>query len=157
MMSMTQGRCVKVLLAALLALSGCASSGATSANRVSRSDTGRSHTVTKGEVIYVREVVIEGEGAVGGAIAGGVLGLAVGNQFGGGRARSLTRAAGAVGGAAAGSAVAQRASEQTGLEITVELEGGEVVVVIQAADEAFEVGDSVRVLRRTDGQVRVVQ
>lgn len=157
MVSITKVRCVNVLLIAMLVLSGCASRGGTSANRVSRSDTGRAHTVTKGEVIYVREVVIEGEGEVVGALAGGVLGLAVGNQFGGGRARSLTRAAGAVGGAAVGSAVAQRASEQTGLEISVELETGEVIVVMQVADEVFHVGDSVRVLRRTDGQVRVVQ
>jgi hypothetical protein len=31
------------------------------------------------------------------------------------------------------------------------------VVVIQPADERFEKGDSVRVLRRTDGGVRVMQ
>lgn len=153
-----QAGCVAVMMAVMVVSPGCSNSrGTSSANRVSRSDTGRTNTVTKGEVTYVREVIIEGDSGVGGAIAGGVLGLAVGNQFGGGRARSLTRAAGAVGGAAAGSAVQQRLSEQTGLEITVELETGEVIVVIQAADERFVIGDSVRVLQRADGQARVVQ
>jgi outer membrane lipoprotein SlyB len=155
--SMIRIGCVVALAAAMVTSISCAPDRTTSANRVTQRDTGRSHTMTRGEVVYVREVVIAGEAGAGGAIAGGVLGLAVGNQFGGGRTRSLTRAAGAVGGAAAGAAIAERASEQTGVEITVELETGEVVVILQAADEVFEVGDSVRVLRRSDGQVRVVQ
>lgn len=36
------------------------------------------------------------------------------------------------------------------------VETGEVMVVIQAADQVAQVGDSVRVLRRSDGGVRVV-
>jgi outer membrane lipoprotein SlyB len=149
--------CAAALLAAIAVFPGCDATSPASANRVSRSDTGRSSSVANGEVIYVREVVIEGESGTAGALAGGVLGLAVGDQFGGGRARNLTRAAGAVGGAAAGSAVAQRVTERTGLEITVELDNGEVLAVIQAADQDFRVGDSVRVLQRPDGQARVVQ
>ena len=54
-----------LLLGAVLALAGCASSPS-SANTVRRSETGRAQTVERGEVVYVREVTIEGE-AQGGA------------------------------------------------------------------------------------------
>ena len=136
-------------------MAGCASRP-TSANSVSRSETGRAHRVEKGEVIYVREVTIEGEARGAGGIAGGALGFAVGG-LAGGRGRSVARTGGAVAGAAAGSAVERRATTQAGVELTVELESGEVIVVIQAADELFDEGDQVRVLRRSDGGVRVMQ
>ena len=44
-----------------------------------------------------------------------------------------------------------------GVEVTVELDDGDVIVVVQAADEDFSKGDQVRVLERSDGGVRVVQ
>ena len=74
-----------------------------------------------------------------------------------GRGRGVARAGGAVAGAAAGNAIERRVTTQSGVEVTVELESGEVIVVIQAADEVFHGGNSVRVLRRSDGGVRVVQ
>lgn len=134
---------------------GCATSPS-SANTVRRSETGRVHTVQTGEVIYVREVTIEGEAGGAGALGGGALGFAVGNMAQG-RGRSVARAGGAVAGAAAGTAIERRVTTRAGVEVTVELESGEVIVVIQAADEVFHVGDSVRVLRRSDGGVRVMQ
>lgn len=147
---------IVLLAAGTLVLAGCASSPA-SANTVSRSDTGRAHTVEKGEVVYVRAVTIEGESRGGGAVAGGVLGFAVGNTIGSGSGRTLARAGGTVAGAAVGSAAERAATTVPGVEVSVELESGEVVVVIQAADETFEIGDQVRVLRRADGRVRVLQ
>ena len=152
-------RCLVVLVAlapVTLALTACASRPA-SANTVSRSETGRAHTVETGEVVYVRQVTIEGESRGAGAIAGGVLGFAVGNTVGSGSGRTLARAAGSVAGASAGSAAERAATTTAGVEVTVELESGEVVVIIQAADEVFKIGDQVRVLRRSDGGVRVMQ
>ena len=143
-----------LLLGTVLALAGCASSPS-SANTVRRSETGRAHTVQRGEVIYVREVTIEGEAHGAGAVAGGAMGFALGS-LAGGRGRGVARVGGAVAGAAAGTAVERRVTTQTGVEVTIELEGGEVMVVVQAADEVFKQGDSVRVLRRSDG-VRVIQ
>jgi outer membrane lipoprotein SlyB len=144
-----------LLLCSVLALAGCASSPS-SANTVRRSETGRAHTVQRGEVIYVREVTIEGEAHGAGGLAGGVMGFALGGMVDG-RARGVARAGGAVAGAAAGSAIERRATTQPGVEVTVELENGDVIVIIQAADEVFTKGDSVRVLRRSDGGVRVMQ
>lgn len=144
-----------LLLGTVLALAGCASSPS-SANTVRRSETGRAHTVQRGEVIYVREVTIEGEAHGAGAVAGGAMGFALGG-LAGGRGRGVARVGGAVAGAAAGTAVERRVTTQTGVEVTIELESGEVMVVIQAADEVFNKGDSVRVLQRSDGGVRVMQ
>ncbi len=144
-----------LVLGAALTLAGCASSP-TSANSVRRSETGQSHTVQRGEVIYVREVTIEGEARGAGAVAGGAMGFALGG-LAGGQGRGVARTGGAVAGAVAGNAIERRVTTQTGVEVTIELESGEVIVVIQAADEVFNKGDSVRVLRRTDGGVRVMQ
>lgn len=158
-MSTTRAHLLFILMplsAATIGLGACASSPS-SANTVSRSDTGRAHSVERGEVVYVRQVTIEGEARGGGAVAGGVLGWAVGNTIGSGSGRTLARAGGTVAGAAAGSAVERAATTVQGVEVSVELQSGEVVVIIQAADEIFEVGDQVRVLRRGDGQVRVLQ
>jgi outer membrane lipoprotein SlyB len=145
-----------LVLGAALTLSGCATSP-TSANTVRRSETGMAHTFERGEVIYVRNVTIEGESEGIGALAGGAMGLAVGNLFGGGRGRDLSRVGGTIAGAAAGTAIERSVTTVAGLEVTILLESGELLVVHQAADEVFDPGDSVRVIRRADGGVRVVQ
>lgn len=139
-----------------LVLSGCATSP-TSANTVRRSETGQAHTFERGEVIFVRQVTIEGESEGVGGLAGGAMGLALGNLVGGGRGRDVARVGGTIAGAAAGTAIERGVTTVAGVEVSVELESGEIVVVVQAADEVFEVGDSVRVIRRADGGVRVVQ
>jgi outer membrane lipoprotein SlyB len=141
---------------AMLSLTGCATSP-TSANTVRRDETGQIHRVERGEVIFVRQVTIEGESQGVGAVAGGAMGLALGNLVGGGRGRDLSRVSGTLAGAAVGTAVERNVTTVAGVEVTVELDSREVIVVVQAADEVFEVGDWVRVIRRADGGVRVTQ
>lgn len=148
--------CVTVICSVTALLSGCAASP-TSANTVSRSETGRAHRVENGEIVLVREVTIEGESRGLGAAAGGAMGFVLGRSVGGGSGRDIATTAGAIAGAGAGSAIERNATTVPGLELTVELESGEMIVVIQAADETFDEGDSVRVIRRNDGGVRVVQ
>lgn len=145
-----------LVLGVVLTMSGCATSP-TSAHTVRRSETGMAHTFERGEVIYVRDVTIEGESQGLGALAGGAMGLAVGNLVGGGRGRDLSRVTGTIAGAAAGTAMEQAVTTVAGVEVTILLESGELVVVLQAADEVFRKGDSVRLIRRADGGVRVVQ
>lgn len=143
-------------VAASLAVTGCATKP-TGAHTVHRSETGRAHAVESGEVIYVRPVTIQGEVGGLGAVAGGAMGLALGNLVGGGRGQTVARTGGAIAGAAVGSAVEQNVTTVDGVEVTVLLQSGEVIVVIQSADEVFRKGDYVRVLRRSDGGVRVMQ
>ena len=126
----------------MLTLTSCASSMSGSAYR--RDQARQAQTVHEGTVVYVRPVQIEGTKSGLGTIAGGIMGAALGSTIGGGSGRVVATAAEGV-------------TRQNGLEITVELDNGEVIAVAQAADEIFEVGDRVRVLRRPGGEARVIQ
>ncbi|MHC4258568.1 MAG: outer membrane lipoprotein [Planctomycetota bacterium] len=146
-----------ILILLCVAIVGCSSTSSYSSNTISRSQAGRTQTVQDGEVLYVRPVTIEGSKSPVGAIAGGVLGYAVGNSIGGGRGNKMARAAGTVGGAAAGSAVQTNVTQEQALEITVRMDSGEIISIVQSADERFDDGDRVRVLQRPDGTARVIQ
>ena len=134
---------------------GCASS--MSGSTYSRDQARKVQTVHEGEVIMVREVLIEGTKSGLGGLAGGIMGFALGNTIGGGSGKGVARAAGTIAGAAAGGAIEEGATRQKGLEITVKLDNGETVSIVQGADEKFDEGDLVRVLRRPDGSARVIQ
>ena len=143
-----------LILIGLIAV-GCAPS--MSGSTYSRDQAQKVQTVHEGEVIMVREVLIEGTKSGLGGLAGGVMGFALGSTVGGGSGKGVAMAAGTVAGAAAGAAIEESATRQTGLEITVKLDNGQVVSIVQAADERFDEGDLVRVLRRPDGTARVIQ
>jgi len=103
-------------------------------------------SVRFGVVESVREVHVNprdtGTGTAGGAILGGIAGSNVGGGSG--------QVAGAVGGAILGGIIGhnveQSANERRGLEITVLLDSGRYLAVVQEPDEAFRAGDRVRVL-----------
>src|SRR4051812_45022202 len=83
-----------------------------------------------------------GVGTMGGAALGGLAGSTVGGGTG--------QVAGAIGGAILGgiigSNVERGANERQGVEVTVLLDSGQYVSIVQEADEAFGAGDRVRVL-----------
>jgi outer membrane lipoprotein SlyB len=125
----------------------------------SRDEVRKVQTVEKGEVIMIREVQIEGTKSPFGAIAGGVMGYALGSAIGGGAGKTIAKAGGAVGGALAGAAAEEGLTRQKGQEITVKLDSGEVVAIVQGIEknDTFDEGDRVQVLRRPDGTARVIQ
>jgi outer membrane lipoprotein SlyB len=143
-----------IILIGLIAV-GCAPS--MSGSTYSRDQAQKAQTVHEGEVIMVREVLVEGTKSGLGGVAGGVMGFVLGSTIGGGSGKNVARAAGAIGGAAAGAAIEEGATRQKGLEITVQLDNGETISIVQGADETFDEGDSVKVLRRPDGSARVIQ
>jgi outer membrane lipoprotein SlyB len=53
---------------------------------------------------------------------------------------------GAVLGGIAGQAVEQNATGKRGVEVTVKLDSGQMVAIMQEADETFRPGDRVRIL-----------
>jgi outer membrane lipoprotein SlyB len=119
-------------------------------------------TAQEGRVILTREVVVEGRSSGVGSVVGAATGYAVARRTSAGRSgsgRRLVRAGGAVAGGAAGSAVERRATQDTAVEITVELDSGGVVTVVQQAKSGrhFAVGDEVRVVTRSDGRTWVEQ
>lgn len=110
-----------------------------------------------GTILHVAEVQIQHNETGLGAVAGGVLGGIVGSTIGGGRGSTLATAGGAVAGAAAGSAVERARGTRPAWELEVQLESGEVFVIVQEQDDIFAVGDHVRVIEGRDGSFRVRQ
>lgn len=140
----------------LITLAGCASSQ--TPNVYSRNQAQRAQQVTLGTVQYVREVHIEGTQSGAGNIAGAVMGGLLGSAVGSGAGRRLATGAGAISGAVAGGALEEGATRANGYEITVRLEDGRTMAIVQAKDatnEIFTPGDKVRVLQNPDGTTRV--
>jgi outer membrane lipoprotein SlyB len=142
-------------MALVAALSGCASSR--SGEVYSRDQARRVQTVQLGTVESVKPVKIEGTksglGTVGGGVAGGVAGSTIGSGAG----STLAALGGAIVGAVAGTAGEEAVTRKNGLEITVKLDSGPTLVVVQEADVAYAPGDRVRVLTGSDGVTRVAR
>lgn len=103
-------------------------------------------SVRFGVVESVREVRIQpresGVGTAGGAALGGI----AGSQVGGGSGRVAGAIGGAILGGIIGQSVERGANETPGVEVTVLLDSGRYIAVVQEADEHFRAGDRVRVL-----------
>jgi len=143
---------VCIALASLL-VAGCASSR--SGEVYSRDQARKAQTVEMGTVQSVKAVQIEGTKSPVGAIAGGAVGGALGHTIGHGTGRTVATVLGAVGGAVGGSVAEEHLTKKDGLEITVQLDDGRVISVVQEADVYFQVGDRVRVQTGPDGTTRV--
>jgi outer membrane lipoprotein SlyB len=103
-------------------------------------------SVRFGVVDSVRPVRINpgdtGVGTAGGAVLGGLAGSTVG----GGNGQVAGAVGGAILGGILGSNIERSANERQGVEVTVLLDNGRYISVVQEADEAFRPGDRVRVL-----------
>ncbi|MEJ2470906.1 MAG: glycine zipper 2TM domain-containing protein [Desulfuromonadales bacterium] len=123
----------------------------------SRDQARTSQSVYYGTLLRVEEVMIEGTQSGAGTIAGGVMGGVLGSAIGGGSGQRIATAGGAVLGGMAGSAIEKNATSAVGVELEVELDNGELLVVVQEKDSVYRVGDRVRVLRDGRGTTRVRQ
>jgi outer membrane lipoprotein SlyB len=142
-----QTRTWAIALAAMTAIGagGCAAPGQGSADYRSY-QTGTEQSVRFGVVEAVRPVRIEGAQSGVGTATGAVLGGLAGNTVGKGYGSTAAAVAGAVLGGIIGSNIEQDATRGEGIEITVLLDGGQYIAVVQGADELFRIGDRVRVL-----------
>ena len=128
-------------------LSGCAP-------KVGGSDVnvGGARTVQRvafGTVQSVRQVRIENDASVGtavGTIGGAVVGGVLGSMIGDGRGRTLATMGGAIAGAGVGHLGGQALQSQTGLEVTVLMDNGEIIAIAQGADLSFSPGQRVQVV-----------
>ena len=136
----------KLLVATLISvlLVACASSN--SGSVYSRDEARKVQTVKTGVVESVRPVKLEGTKSPVGTIAGGAVGGIAGSSVGGGRGSAIAAVIGAVVGGLAGSAAEEGITRKDGLEITVKLDGGGLVAVVQEADETFKAGEKVRLV-----------
>ena len=140
----------QLMLAACLALllSACASSN--SGSVYSRDDARKVQTVKTGVVESVRSVKLEGTKSPVGTIAGGAVGGIAGGSIGHGRGSAVAAVVGAVAGAIAGSAIEEGVTRKDAFEITVKLDGGGLVAIVQEADEQFHPGEKVRIIENGD-------
>lgn len=103
-------------------------------------------TVNFGVVESVREVRLHGGETGVGAASGAAIGMVAGSNVGGGSGQVVGAIAGTVLGGIIGSNVERSANEQLGVEVTVLMDSGKYLAVVQGADELFRAGDRVRVL-----------
>jgi outer membrane lipoprotein SlyB len=143
-----------VLSALSLLLGGCASS--LTGDSYSRGEARHETTIRKGVVESVRYVKLEGTKSGVGAVTGGAVGGIAGGAAGHGRGSSIAAVLGAVTGGLLGAAAEEGVTRQQGIEITVQLDDGSLLAVVQAADEEFVPGEKIRLLR-TGGTTRVAK
>jgi outer membrane lipoprotein SlyB len=142
-----------VAIACALALGGCAYNQYGAADYRGYEARGE-QSVRFGVVESVRNVRIQphntGVGGTSGAIIGGIAGSTVG----GGNGQIVGAIGGSILGAIIGSNIEQQANEVPGIEVTVLLDSGKYVAIVQQGDEAFRAGDRVRIVSGRD-QTRV--
>lgn len=146
----------RTLLIAALAgatLAGCA--GSRSGDVYSRDEARREMNVRMGVVESVREVTLEGTRSGVGGLAGAAVGGVAGSSVGQGKGQIIGSILGAVAGGLAGSAIEEGGNRKPAMEITVRLDSGQTVAIVQEGDARdFRVGDRVRLLS-SRGETRV--
>ena len=144
---------ISTLLVSLLAMQGCAwrdYSDSTYAD----GETQRAHSITMATVVSVRTITIERGVTGAGAAAGGSVGGIFGNRIGKGNGPIAGAVVGAVAGGLAGQAIEGELAKTKGLEISLRLDDGQMIAVVQGVNETFKAGDRVRVLT-AEGKSRV--
>jgi outer membrane lipoprotein SlyB len=112
----------------------------------SRDEARKVQTIRTGVVESVRQVKLEGSKTPIGTVAGAAVGGIAGGSTGSGAGGTIAAVIGAVAGGLLGSAIEEGVTRKNGLEITIKLDGGALVAVVQEADEAFAPGDRVRLV-----------
>jgi outer membrane lipoprotein SlyB len=145
---------VAVVVVAAVVFAGCASSQ--SGSTYSRNHARQAQSIEMGMVEAVNEAMIEGTKTPIGAAAGAVMGGVIGHSIGGGSGKDIATVAGALGGAAVGAGVEEKITKTNAWELTIKLDSGKMLIVVQGKDkkESFAVGDRVRVITAADGTVR---
>lgn len=161
---------IKILTVALVsvfALEGCAGGMGMGSNYPTQTPQYGSNypqqaqTSQAGVITNVRQVAMQSgqSGLPIGALIGAAAGGALGSSMGKGSGKIAATVAGAALGGYAGNMVQaqQQGASQTGLEITVRLYTGNTIVVTQAADQQFNIGQRVRVVTDVNGTTYVTR
>ncbi|MFZ6746564.1 glycine zipper 2TM domain-containing protein [Undibacterium sp. JH2W] len=136
-----------LILLAIASLSGCAVTSHNSGSVYSARQAQNEQSVRMAYVESVREVIIDrGQSGVGTATGAALGGLAAGSAIGKGNGSVAAAIVGAVAGGIIGQSIERDATHVRGLEITVRLDNGELRAITQEADEAFQLGERVRLL-----------
>jgi outer membrane lipoprotein SlyB len=131
-------------------VAGCAHYGG-SDQRYAHWEARTAYDVVYGRVDAVREVEIGGYATVIGRWGGAQVGQALGSTVHRGSARRVSRAVAGVAAAVAGEALEREMTSERGVELTVLLDSGQLIAVVQADDVELAPGDPVRVLLGPEG------
>jgi len=135
-----------LLLLITTSLVGCASS--LSGDSYSRSEARTVQRVEYGFIEQLRPIKIEGTKTPIGSGAGAAVGGIVGSSVGGDTASKVMAVIGAVAGGMAGAAIEEGVTRTHGVEITVKMDNGRTIAIVQtlSPNERFAVGERVRVI-----------
>ena len=135
-----------VLLLITTVFAGCASN--LSGDSYSRSEAREVHDVDYGVIEQLRPVNIEGTKTPIGSVAGAAIGGIAGSSVGGRTVGRVMAVIGAVAGGLAGAAIEEGVTRTRGVEITLKLDSGRTIAVVQqlSPNERFEVGERVRLI-----------
>ncbi|MEM7442888.1 MAG: glycine zipper 2TM domain-containing protein [Pseudomonadota bacterium] len=140
-----RGGVVAILASFMLVLAACAPN--ISQNTVSLDDANRVERSELATVVSYRPVNVEGTRTGIGAVAGAAAGGTAGSLIGGGTTENIL---GAIGGAVAGGLVGNYLEEgltrQTGLEYTLRLNNGQIVTLVQGAEQPIAPGSRVLII-----------
>ncbi len=134
---------------------GCAESR--SGKVYSRDEARKSLAVQYGMVLEIHAATIEGTKTAAGPLMGGAAGAAVGSTVGSGSGKTVAAVLGGIAGSLGGAAIEEGVTRKNAFEITVRLDNGKTLIVVQEADVIFHVGDRIRVIKGPDGTTRVRQ
>lgn len=126
-----------ISIALLLVFAGCANDGAVRYEGKSYKEIKQ---VLVGDVIEMRNVYVEDDGS--GKILGAIIGAVLGSTVGKGDGKTLA----VLGGAIIGGAAGDKVNEKNAQELTVNLDNGDVIVVISKGTTLL-VGDRVRIIK----------
>lgn len=107
-----------------------------------------------GTIVSIRSVQIAGTQSGVGAAAGTVIGGVAGSGVSDGRGSAIAAVVAGVAGGLIGDKAEEAATRKAGLEITVQMDNGNILSVVQQAEETFQVGDRVRLLT-SGGKARI--
>ena len=129
-----------------LGLTGCVSG--LQGSTYSRSEARQVQEVEFGTVLSTNAVVIEGKQSGAGQLPGAIIGGVAGSSVGEGKGQQIFTILGAVGGAVVGSMIEEQATRSQGLELTIKMDSGKTLSIVQEVDNVnvFREGQRVRVL-----------
>ncbi len=146
-----------LLSISLLGLSACSSDLTGTSYRAGEAR--QLQNVRFGTIMDIQFVKLDGSDGGVGSLAGAAVGGIAGSNIGGGSGSAIAAIAGAVAGGVLGNMAEQKITDKQGLELTVHLEDGAYVSVVQEADpnNPLNNGDRVKVLTQSGGESRVVK
>lgn len=135
-----------IIVLSLLLAQGCAKS--LEGDVYSRDEAQRTMNVQWATIIETKPIVIEGDRSQKGQMAGGIIGGAAGYGVTDSNTRALTTAIGTVAGAIVGEMAEEQLTNAQGLEITIKLDNGENIIIVQEVENVndFVAGDKVKLV-----------